>query len=240
MKNSSILFIVALMLFACNSNKDKVNDFYQPEISYFETENGNEVRISLPNGGSKIIYMLKDPIFKSGTKCSYTDDGPYDFENKPDSTYKLVNTSYSKTSGGRFNMIYVYQKQENIIVLLDQLEIQGIVGSEIIFDGNIYQAKEDKIIKEDSSNYENEVKKKMVFLSNDDISESIELIIDGKDVVMEFYQGNELVRMHKGKYIKNELLMDDDTIYELNGDNLCYTIEGTDYCYSKTSEKDIY
>lgn len=55
---------------------------------------------------------------------------------------------------------------------------------------------------------------------------------------MEFYLYYELIRMIKGTYRNSRLPMDEDEVNDvLSENNLCYHLEGNDYCYTKTSEK---
>ena len=242
MKKIIILLAVCISILACNTKNQKHDKNFTPWISYIENGESTEVRLNLPNGGSKVIYNFDEPILKSGKRCSYTTDIP--FEGTPflngDTTYQLVNTSYSKTSGGRYNMIFIYQKLKDVFVFMEMLEIEGLVDSKLLFKGNIFQTKSDALTEAKESISTENIKKSMNFVSDDNSNESIKLVIDGRDVSMEFYQNEKLHRMIKGTYNNNNLLMDDEEVeYVLSESNLCYHLEGIDYCYSKTSEKVI-
>lgn len=243
MKKIIFLLISSISIIACNSKKNaETYENFVSSISYVENNGSYEVRLNLPNGGSKIIHKFDEHIFESGKKCSYTTDTPFGGLNflDGDTSFHLVNTSYAKTSRGRYNMIYIYQKNQNVLVYMEMLEIQGLVDSKILFKGNIFQTKSD-LLSETEETYKTENEKKtMKFKFDENPNETIELVIDGKDVSMEFYQNDELVRMIKGTYSNNKFLMDDNEVeYVLNENNLCYHLEGNDYCYSKISERTI-
>jgi hypothetical protein len=237
-----ILLAVSITIFACNtaSNNTTKEEEFIPSITYFEQGESNQVRMSLPNGGSKIIHNFDSPIFESGKKCSFTYDTPMGGIPflQGDSLYQLVNTSYAKTSGGRFNIIYIYQKKESYIVYMETIEIEGLVDSKTLYKGNIYQAKEDELteVVKDVSFENQKVVQSMEFISNNNSNEKIEMVINGKDVSMEIYRNGEISQVIKGKYSNNKLKLDDYLSWELNGTNLCYHEEGADYCYSKISK----
>lgn len=243
MKKIIILIAVSISIIACTSkNELKEDKSFSPWISYIQNSDFTEVRLNLPNGGSKIIYELKEPILISGKNCTYTKDvetqARLDF--KIDSTYKLVNTSYSKISGGRYNLIYLFQKKEKVIVSMEVVEIEGFVDSKQLFNANIFNAKNDPLTEATTSYMAEPVKRIMNFVSDDNTNEYIKLLLNGKDVSMQFYKDNEIMRIIKGSYIEQKLLMDDDEVnYILTENSLCYHLEGYDYCYTKTSDKKI-
>ncbi len=230
-------------MFACTSKNELKNDEnFTTSISYIENGDFTEVRLNLPNGGSKVIYEFKEPILNSGKNCTYTTDvetqARLDFN--IDSTYKLVNTSYSKTSGGRYNLLYLFQKKKEVIVSMEVIEIQGFVDAKLLFKANIFNVKNDPLTEAKTSNMVEPVKRLMNFVSDDNTNEYIKLVLDGKDVSMEFYRNNEIIRIIKGSYIDQKLLMDDEEVsYILSENSLCYHLEGYDYCYTKTSDKKI-
>lgn len=243
MKKIIFLLVTSISMFACTSkNKLKNDGNFTTSISYIENGDFTEVRLNLPNGGSKVIYEFKEPILKSGKNCTYTTDvetqARLDFN--IDSTYKLVNTSYSKTSGGRYNLLYLFQKKKEVIVSMEVIEIQGFVDAKLLFKANIFNVKNDPLTEAKTSNMVEPVKRLMNFVSDDNTNEYIKLVLDGKDVSMEFYRDNEIIRIIKGSYIDQKLLMDDEEVsYILTENSLCYHLEGYDYCYSKTSDKKI-
>jgi hypothetical protein len=243
MKKIIILIAVSISIIACTSkNELKEDKSFTPSISYIENGDFTEVRLNLPNGGSKVIYQFDEPILVSGKKHAYQKDveSQTRLNYKIDSTYKLVNTSYCKTSGGRYNLLYLFQKKKEVIVSMEVIEIQGFVDAKLLFKANIFNAKNDPLTEAKTSNMVEPVKRLMNFVSDDNTNEYIKLVLDGKDVLMEFYRDNEIIRIIKGSYIDQKLLMDDEEVnYILTENSLCYHLEGYDYCYTKTSDKKI-
>jgi hypothetical protein len=241
MKTIFLLLISSLVFISCETkNNDQEKTNFTPSISYVVNGELTEVRLNLPNGGSKIIFQFNEPILESGKKHPYQKDveSQTRLQYKIDSTYKLKNTSFCKTSGGRYNLIYLFQKKEKVIISMEVLEIQGFVDSKLLFNANILNVNNDPLTEAKSSNTEETIQKLMIFVSDDNSNEHINLILDGKDVSMEIYRDNEINRIIKGTYINQKLLMDDEEVsYVLTDKNLCYHLEGYDYCYTKTSEK---
>ncbi len=240
MKKIIFLLVASISIFACTKQTDTSDKNYIPTISYFENGESNEVRLNLPNGGSKVIHVFDEPILQSGKQCLHTNDAEFEAKShlNGDTSYHLVNTSYSKTSGGRFNIIFVFQKVEEVIVCMEMIEIQGFVDSKLLFKGNLFQTNLDALPEAKEKNNTLKIKKFIKYISDNNSNETIKLIIDDEDVSMEFYLNDELIRMIKGTYRNSRLLMDDEEVnYVLSENNLCYHLEGNDYCYTKTSEK---
>lgn len=242
LKLTSISLIFVFI--GCNSKNNK----YIPSISYNEIETTNEVRLELPNGESKIIYKIDEPIFESGKKCpqklSQTLAQPMsglDFLNN-DSAYKLVNTSYVKLSGGKFDLFYIYQKKDLVIVYREQIWVSGVNDYDVIFKGNIQLTKGDELKK-----INNELSKKNTeviteYTSDYEPNNTIKFIVNGKNITLNEYQNESLTSSLKGKVFNDKSYINSDfnagIIYYFEGDKLCYGYEGVpdDNCFSKTKE----
>ena len=158
-------FVISISLIGCNSKKSN----YKPEIICNEGETVNEVRLTLPNGGSKIIYQTERPILESGEKCSLTTDTPMSGLNflNGDTAFSLVNTWYAKHDGD-YNMFYIYQKNQNVIVFRELLSEAGVADFEVVYNGNIFQEKIES----------NKESKSMIFIPMDKNSEYNKVIIE--------------------------------------------------------------
>ncbi len=227
----SLIFV----FIGCNSKNNK----YIPSISYNEIETTNEVRLELPNGESKIIYKIDEPIFESGRKCSYTSKQPLSgvsFLNG-DSSFRLVNTSFAKLSVGIYNLFYIYKKNDEIIVFRESISkwVSDVVDFEIVFKGNLQKIKGDEIIKvkNNSPNLSKEIITE--FISDYDPNINVELIIKAKEFTLNVFQNDSLTESRKGIYFNNNLYTNSENTFDyyFNGDNLCY---GEDTCFSKTKE----
>lgn len=225
---------MVMLLSSCSNNKDFV-----PSIFYQESDGTTEVRLELPDGESKIIYSIKEPLFASGIKCEYTYPEPMSGLSflDCDTLYKLVNTSYAKTSGGEFQLFYLYQKNEEIIIFRENIWASGVGDSEVVLKGNLFDFSSDNESAPVKTSETSIQKTKMTFINNDIPSNSIELTIEGTTAILVEYEGYEKIRTINAKFINNELFTDDaDFNYKLHGDYLCYTMEGSEYCYQKTKE----
>lgn len=233
---SQIIFlsILVLVITSCESKKDFI-----PSISYQETNGINEVRLELPDGESKIIYRINEPIFATGKKCEYTYPEPMSGLSflQGDSLYKLVNTSFAKTSGGEYQVFYIYMKNEDVIIFRENLWVSGLGNSEVILKGNLFDFSSDGISESKLSKKEKNEKSKMTFMNNDNPRNTIELSINGSTAVLVEFMGYDNIRTIQAKFINDELFTDDaDFNFKLNGDNLCYTMEGNEYCYRKIKD----
>jgi hypothetical protein len=236
--------LIGFIFVSCQSdNKSNSELNFNPNITYESINDIVNVRMSLPNGGSKIIYTLNEPILESGKKLDFMGVTPISGTNflNGDSTFQLVNTSFAKTSGGRYNISYVYKKNQSVLVYMEMTEVQGIVDFKTIYKGNIYEESNDSLVDPAISSSQTVSKKIIKFVSNDNTNEDeLNLVFNGEDVIMEFFNRGEMTRILKGNYVNGKLFMDDDSHYELKNSSICYSIEGAEYCYVKVSEKSIY
>jgi hypothetical protein len=242
MRTIVALLTLNLILFSCGSTDsnlpiESVDESFIPDISFVPNNDINEVRMSLPKGGTKVIYSFNEPIFESGKKLLNSDNIPFIGIN--DSSYSLVKIFCAKTSRGKYNNFYLYMKKNNVIVAFEATEIQGLVDRKIVFNGDIHKTLKDKEPQTVLLNTNEKVKKFMTFVSMDNQDEIIKLVIDGNEVSMEFYFNGILERSINGRYINKKLLMDDDYDYNFVNNKLCYNLEGYEYCYTKTDEKSI-
>lgn len=225
---------------SCNSNKNN----YSPSISYNELETSNEVRLELPNGESKIIYKIDEPIFESGKKCSYTQKQPLSGLNflNNDKTFLLVNTSYAKLSGGKYDVFYIYIKNDTVIVFREQIWVSGVSDSGVIFNGNIQQAKGDNLLRKDAESRENNNKVITEFVDDYDPYSKIVLTEKGKDITLNQYDDEALIVTLEGRLFNNKIYINselsDGIDYYFNGNKLCYYTEGNpdEVCFSKIKE----
>lgn len=235
--NQSLVLLIAtvvLLISGCSNNKDFV-----PSIFYQESDGTTAVRLELPNGESKIIYSINEPLFASGIKCEYTYTEPMSGLSflDGDTLFKLVNTSYAKTSGGEFQLFYLYQKNEEIIIFRENIWVSGVGDSEVVLKGNLFELSSDNESAPEKNSDTSIRKTKMTFVGNDNPRNSMELSIEGTTAILIEYEGYEKVRTINAKFINNELFTDDANFnYKLHGDYLCYTMEGSEYCYTKTKE----
>lgn len=227
-----------MVLSACKNRN------YQLNIFYNEIESASEVRLTLPDGDSKVIYKINEPIFESGKKCAHTLAQPMsglDFLNN-DSTYKLVNTSYAKLSGGKFDLFYIYRKKDSVIVYREQIWVSGISDYGVVFKDNIQQTKGDKLNEINNASTEKNTEVITEYTSDYDPNNKMKLIVIGRNVTLNEYQNESLTSSLKGKMFKDELYINSDfnsgIIYYFEGDKLCYHYEGSpdDNCFSKTKE----
>lgn len=198
-----LIFTLLVSLIRCNSN---INN-YKPSIIYNENNDSTEVRLTLPNGGSKIIYRIEKTILKSGEKCSYVSDMPMSGLAflEDDTTYRLVNTSYANTGEEEYHTFYIYQKDKEIIVFRELIGVSGVGDYEVVFKGNITNSSEDELkvgnqlISSKESNSEN---KSMIFTPRDINSEFTKIVVEKLEnnkvnFVQYFKNGDEI--SHSGK-----------------------------------------
>jgi hypothetical protein len=158
-----------------------------------------------------------------------------------DSTFSLVNTWYAKHDG-EYNMFYIYKKNQNVIVFRELLSVDGVADYEVVYKGNIFELKEDPKIESTKQTSLVSENKEIVFISNYNSNNKIELMINGEDVVLMEYENSMRVRSSKGKLVNGKLYIDSDLSdgisYHLEGNNLCIKEEGNydENCYTKISE----
>jgi hypothetical protein len=237
MKNIVYIFIIITLSCCSSANKKQ-----QINIIYNEIDAINEVRIELPNGGSKIIYKIDEPIFESGRKCPQSFSQPIGLEyiNKAPN-YKLVNTSFAKLSGGIFDVFYIYQKKDSVMVYGEQISIVGLNDLGLVFKGNLQKMKGDKLIhKNESKQQTDEIIKE--YRSDFDPKNTIKLIEKGNNVILNEYQNEYLLSSLKGKLFNGKLFINSDynaaIIYYFDNSKLCYHYEGSpdENRFSKTKE----
>jgi hypothetical protein len=161
---------------------------------------------------------------------------------KGNSSFRLVNTSYTKLSGGKYNIFYIYKKNDDIIVFRELIWVSGVGDSGVVFKGNLQKIKGDKLVKAKNDSASLQKENITEFISDYDPNIKIKLIIKVKGVTLNMYQNESLTSSLKGKLFKNKLFINsefsDGVEYYFNGDKLCYYSEGNpeENCFSKTKE----
>jgi hypothetical protein len=233
MKNSSFLLLLVLFsLYRC-TNKE----IYEPKILCQKTDSNNEVRLTLPNGGSKVILEINEPILKSGEKSEFTDDMLVFFDR--DSSFKLVHSSYIVIGRNTFYHFFVFKKGNQLIVFKTENDEAGVGKNEVLYEGDIYTTKEDEIKKvENSAINEKQDENKVITYSNDyDAENIIRLEINGDKVELTEYKNGNTINTLNGKYFNNKVYIESEYVsYEFTDNTIRVSDEGYEAKYTKTDE----
>jgi hypothetical protein len=225
MKKSIVKIVVLLIVVAC-SNKHE----FEPELIFKKVKtNLTEVRITLPDGGSKIVKVINEPIFESGEKSD--NEEAITFTNKEDC--RLIKSYFSRVSG-KIIHFFIYSKSQEYIVFYEETNVAGFGESNIIYENDIENERN-----ENSPNYSNN--ETLVFEGNCYSSNyslvkcKYELKIEGEVLVIDIYQDDQLIGTLDGIYFENNIYVDtQEPTYRLENNKLCVQGEGDFYeCYAR-------
>jgi hypothetical protein len=227
----SVLKIMMIFLFfSCSDSKTKE---FEPSIIFNKIKtNLTEVRITLPKGGSKILKIIKEPIFESGKENKK--EGAATFADNQNC--KLINSFFSRVSGKTYHF-YIYSKTiekiKKIIVYNEEKNVSGFGESNIIYEGNVNDE-----INEVSPNYselETLIFEGTCYSSNYELVNcKYELLIKGEALILNMYQNDNLIKTLNGIYFEKNIYIDtDEPFYTIENNQLCVSGEGFSECYAK-------
>jgi hypothetical protein len=224
MKKSIIKILVILIVVSC-SNKHE----FETELVFKKIKtNLTEVRITLPDGGSKIVKVINEPIFESGE--SIDNEEAMTFTNKKD--YRLIKSYFSRVSG-KIIHFFIYSKSQEYIVFYEETNVAGFGESNVIYDGNIHNE-----INEVSPNYselETLIFEGTCYSSSYELVNcKYELLIKGEVLILNMYQNDNLIKTLNGIYFEKNIYIDaDEPFYTIENNQLCVSGEGFAECYAK-------
>ena len=238
MKNRILNLVLVLIIATACSTKPFI-----PSIEYVKNNEITEVRITLPNGESKIIYKINKPVFETGIKTDLTTEGEQLFGDSeiPKDSCELVNTSFAFESGTK-HLFYIYKHKTNEKTYVYRLQIgeAGIEDSVIVFEGLLSEEKGDSI--ESSTELSDLSEKKeytLVYERKEDMGTRIlhsklEIIIKGTTATFKSSRNDGLTSSQNAVIRGNEIYVEgDESPWEFINGSLCQIGEGDPepYCY---------
>jgi hypothetical protein len=237
MKKHKFLFFTISLLLVVSCN---LNLFYEPSIKDNLTDENIEIRLTLPNGESKVIDEFDELICEKGVKCKHTNiEKNKAYLNPNQKSYKIFKTFYYKLMDDNYYIFYLYKKEQNVLVLKEVVSESNAATDwiETIFQNNVNNIKSDRVNK--INNY---LRKKIIYENDDDSKYKIEFDIQGNDITIKYLDNNIVTSKEQAIIFKNAIYNKYDngcfskSNYELNTDNICYGIDGGDVCHSKVAE----
>lgn len=218
------------------------NIAFEPSIIFNENDGKTEVRITLPEGGSKIIKVIDGPLFESGEGdlgIGILDS--YSLENNlNDKTFKNISKYFAKIAETN-NIFFIYKNDKNMnAVYWESTWVAGVSDSGIIFQGDIENLKRDEIQNIVASNSAED--KVLIFSGKSyDITGRLEnrkyvLITNGNILTIYSCMDDKLLFTEKGKLVNGKIYIEDNNselTYTITNSNLCIGEEGEEMCFSK-------
>ena len=241
---SKVLFLfIILNCISCTNTKS-----YEPSIIYNQTDTNCEVRLTLPNGESKVILKVDEKITKTGVKNSFISEKPSTDGNesflKGDTSYHIINTSYAIINTDSGYLFYIYTNKKKVIVYREKYGISGYEDMGIIFESEIDKIVGDKIQSKQPTKFNNQnitQNEKIGILyferrfgTNDNQKSVYKLSFKGDNVEISYQYADYEPIIEHGIYKDGNLIV--------NGCLDCYTLNNEQLCIPnpETGELDCY